>query len=171
MSSILSSKPKAGQSAAPRRASFLRLAATVSSLLLLTVACDPGQDASAKVAQPAACDLNAGPCETLTPWGKMQLTLAPRPVPVLKPVELTLRFATDNEAKGTLTLNGAEMEMGTTYAELVRVDPRTLRGSLVIPICLTGAMAWQLRFELSDGRQQARLGFTFSAPVRTAGQH
>jgi hypothetical protein len=167
MSSILSFKPKAGQSAARRRTRFSLLAAAISGLLL-TVACDPGQDARAKAPPAAACDLNAGPCETITPWGKMQLTLAPQPVPVLKPIELTLRFAADNGAQGRLTLNGAEMEMGTTSAELVRVDARTLRGSLIIPMCLTGAMQWQLRFDLSDGTQQATPGFTFFAPVLSA---
>lgn len=147
---------------------MLCLGVSLAGTILLASGCDSPLAVAPKPAPVVSCDLNAEACEAITPWGKAQLTLSPRPVPVLKPIELTLRFALPVGAQGTVDLTGADMEMGTTTTELVRIDAQTLRSSLVIPVCLTGSMQWRLRVNLSNGPQVAGLDFAFMAPTLSA---
>ena len=113
----------------------------------------------------AACDLNQSPCVVDSRWGKVHIEVSPRPIPVLTPINVTLKTPHAASIRGALTLNGTEMDMGPNNAALKYIAPETLQGQATIPICLTGAMQWRMNVQLSDSAASETLSFTFTAPT------
>ena len=95
----------------------------------------------------------------------MSIDLSPRPVPVLRPITINVRFDNKTAATAWLDLKGVDMDMGLNRAKLQAQDGKTLQGQITIPICLTGTMRWQLELHLDEGPQSETIGFNFSAPL------
>lgn len=138
----------------------------VLALSLLGAGCEPTAPTSGNAPASTGCDLNHERCTADTRWGKLNLELSPRPLPVLNPIAIDVRFDHANETRITAQLDGVDMDMGPNLATLQRVDGQNLRGQLVIPICMTGTMNWRLRLLISDGTQQQTADFSFAAPLQ-----
>lgn len=165
MSSI--AKLWAGQTG--RRTATRRLGGRLGGVLalaLLNASCDPAVPTDRSAPTSTACDLNRERCTTATRWGNLNLELSPRPLPVLNPIAIEVRFDRANPTRIHAQLDGVEMEMGPNLATLQRVDGQTLRGQVIIPICLTGTMKWRLRLVIGDGPQEQTADFVFEAPSR-----
>ncbi len=107
-----------------------------------------GADGDIVVVTPEICDLNAGPCAVRHPeGGEMTLEISPRPVPMLRELELHLR----HDGRGgsdpewiELDFAGVEMYMGFQRPRLERVGPGEYAGTTTLPICTTEAMTWAI---------------------------
>lgn len=136
------------------------------ALALLVTGCDPAVPSANSAPAITSCDLNRERCTAATRWGEINLQLSPRPLPVLTPIAVDVRFDRANQARISAQLDGVDMEMGPNVATLQRIDEHSLRGQLVIPICLTGTMKWRLRLTISDGTQEQTSDFVFVAPTQ-----
>lgn len=98
----------------------------------------------------------------------MHVELTPQPLPVLRPINVTLRLDVASEVGGTVELVGTEMDMGPIAAALQSLDATTRRAEITIPVCLTGTMQWHLQLRLGDGAKQELVSFDFLAPISPA---
>lgn len=135
---------------------FNRIAAWLVALLLLASAwilaeryLDDGAPMGLPVVLPEDCDLNAAPCSAeLAAGGTVTLAISPRPVPMLR--ELQLRLVLDEQARamlGTpetleLDLAGVEMFMGYQRPALEHGGEGRYHGTTTLPICVTESMTW-----------------------------
>lgn len=145
---------------------FWYRAGGVLALTLLAAGCDPTTPNGGAAPANMGCDLNHQRCTADTRWGRLGVELSPHPMPVLDPISIDVRFDRANETRITAQLDGVGMDMGPNLATLQRIDGQTLRGRLIIPICLTGTMKWRLRLLISDGTQEQTTDFSFEAPLR-----
>lgn len=136
------------------------------ALVLLGAGCDPTAPTGSSPLASTGCDLNRERCTADTRWGTLQLELSPRPLPVLNPIAIEVRFDRANQTTISAQLDGVDMDMGPNLATLQRVDGQTLRGRLMIPICLTGTMKWRLRLVIRDGTREQTTDFSFAAPLK-----
>lgn len=136
------------------------------ALALLGAGCNPTVPSSDAPPTATGCDLNRERCTAATRWGALNIELAPRPLPVLDPIAIEVRFDRANATQVSAQLDGVDMDMGPNLTKLQRVDDQTLRGQLFIPICLTGTMKWRLRLSIRDGAQEQTADFSFEAPAR-----
>ena len=154
-----------------RRAAIRRVCRNVGgalALALLCAGCDATVPTSSSLPPTTGCDLNRERCTADTRWGALNLELSPRPLPVLNPIAIEVRFDRAYASEVSAQLDGVEMDMGLNLATLQRVDGQTLRGQLIIPVCLTGTMKWRLRLIIKDGAQEQNADFSFEAPLKPA---
>ncbi|WP_018936393.1 hypothetical protein [Thioalkalivibrio sp. ALJ24] len=117
------------------------------------------------VVTPEICDLNAGPCAVQHPdGGEMTLEITPRPVPMLRELELHLR----HDGRGgsepewiELDFAGVEMYMGFQRPRLERVGPGEYAGTTTLPICTTEAMTWAATVLPEGDGDAARVQYRF----------
>lgn len=154
---------------------FNRIAAWLVALLLIASAwvlaeryLYGGATTGLPVVQPEDCDLNAGPCSTeLAEGGTITLAISPRPVPMLR--ELELRLELDKQAQdalGTpdtleLDLAGVEMFMGYQRPTLEHAGEGHYRGTTTLPICVTESMTWAATVMPADAPDNAFAQFRF----------
>lgn len=109
-----------------------------------------------------ACDLGQAPCAADTSLGRIELELAPRPIPAMQPL-LVAVSATAPLDEVRLDLAGRDMDMGPNQTRLNRQGTLRWQGSATIPICLTGRMRWEATLRIRRGDQQESLRFGFEA--------
>lgn len=118
----------------------------------------------------ARCDLNLGPCVVDLAMGRgLEVSLSPRPIPVMKPAELAVATrGFDAPATAEVLLTGVAMDMGFHRTVLRRISERRLGGETIIPVCVTGTMEWQLdlRIAAPGANDPIRVRFLFAAPAR-----
>jgi hypothetical protein len=104
-----------------------------------------------------ACDLHQGPCATSLPGGgHLELSLEPRPIPVLKPLELQVRATGFRAGSVEVDFAGVDMKMAFNRPRLVPGKDGLFTGEATLPVCVRDQMAWQATVLIeSDGRQFA----------------
>lgn len=108
----------------------------------------------------AACDLNLGPCTVELPGGgRLRVEIGPRPIPVLKPLDVRVAFEGFQAEKVLLDFSGVEMDMGFNQVSLKPLGEGRFAGRGNLPVCVTGAMVWQATFMI-EGRA-GRFGVPF----------
>jgi hypothetical protein len=121
---------------------------------------DPGNDAELVS---GACDLGVGACRAvLADGGAVEVTLAPRPIPLAQPltVNATLEGAAPERAE--LRIRSTTMSMGTTRFRLEPNGP-TWSGNNQLPVCVSGTMVWLATLRL-DGDDVAHFRFETRTP-------
>ena len=112
----------------------------------------------------ADCDLNRGPCSTALPsGGSIELAIEPRPVPVLEPLALRVRLRGVEADAVEVDFSGVGMNMGYNRPRLARAGPDEFTGSGTLPVCVTGAMAWDATVLVQAGRRTIAAPFRFEA--------
>lgn len=132
-------------------------AAAAAAFALLIAACT--RDAPPRRVE---CDPGRAVCIAETPLGRIELDIAPRPVPVLKPVQFDLATSTPLD-EVRIELQGRDMDMGPNQTRLIERAPQRWQGSATIPVCLTGRMRWDATVSLRRGERVERLSFGFEA--------
>lgn len=95
----------------------------------------------------STCDLNQGACSVRLPGkGVLQVEIAPRPIPVLKPLQIQARLGGLAATGVQVDFSGVEMDMGFNQIRLKPTAPGQFAGQGNLPICVTGAMNWQVSF-------------------------
>lgn len=104
-----------------------------------------------------ACDLHRGPCAALLPsGGRLEFSLEPRPIPVLKPLRLKVRETGFKADSMEVDFAGVDMKMAFNRP---RLEPRKgglFTGQTSLPVCVRDKMNWQATILVeSDGKQIA----------------
>jgi hypothetical protein len=90
----------------------------------------------------ADCDLNSRECHADIPGGgRIELIITPHPIPVLKPLQVSVALSGIKADKVEVDFDGTEMRMGYNRLLLAGSNGRFI-GQTVLPVCVTGAMQW-----------------------------
>ena len=145
------------------------LAAAAAALMLailiaVAVKLWPNAAGGNTVSLPAngACDIQAGPCASPVPGGgRIELAIAPRPIPLLQPLQVLVRLD-GLEAKAVeVDFAGVDMNMGVNRHALAPQGEGRYSGEAVLPICVTGRMAWQASVIVDGGKARIVAPFRF----------
>lgn len=117
---------------------------------------------------PPGCDLNHSACAASLPeGGRVELAIAPQPVPVVKPLTVTATIDGLEVRHAEIDFAGATMNMGFNRQPLTAEAPNRYVGQATIPVCVTGRMAWVATLLLETDRQRISVPFHFEAPLET----
>jgi hypothetical protein len=110
------------------------------------------------------CDLQRGACGAALPGGgRIELSLAPRPIPNVQPLAVEVSVSGIETHKVMIDLAGAKMNMGVNRTELTETAPGRFTGTTSLPVCVTGAMDWVATVVMESGRQRISAPFRFTS--------
>jgi len=122
----------------------------------------PKADVSATV-EPG-CDLHRRACAAQVPGGgRIELSIAPRPIPMVTPLQVEVATAGLEPVKVEVDFAGVDMNMGYNRPELAAVGPGRFASEAMLPVCVTGKMAWQATVIVESGRQRIAAPFRFNS--------
>lgn len=108
------------------------------------------------------CSLSGGVCTVSLPGGgRLEFTLAPRPVPLLKPLNLELRVEGSRARAVEVDFTGVNVPMAFNRAHLSAADAGRYDGQTTLPLCSSGRMVWQAMVRLEDGERTIYAPFRF----------
>jgi hypothetical protein len=100
------------------------------------------------------CDLRAGSCTGVLPGGgRVRFAIAPRDIPVVKPLRLTVETEGLEVRAVAVDFSGVDMNMGYNRATLQREAPGRFAAQAMLPVCVRARMTWEARVLLrtADG--------------------
>lgn len=110
----------------------------------------------------AGCDLNRGACRATSSKGEsFVLSIAPQPIPVIKPLKLAVALDIPDIKRVELDLAGIDMNMGLNRPVLQPDGSGKFVGEATLPVCITGGMSWQATLLVETGSAQIAVPFTF----------
>lgn len=122
-------------------------------------------DAGLVVDAAIGCDLNVSRCAVDLPdGGRLEVSITPRPIPVVKPLQIEVRVSGTSARQIELDLSGRSMDMGANRSGLVAAGDGVFRGSAMLPVCVTGRMDWRATLFVDTARGRMAARFDFSAP-------
>ncbi|MFA7317787.1 MAG: hypothetical protein WC029_09555 [Sulfuricella sp.] len=147
------------------------LVATIAALILAIGAAagarlwlaPPNPEASVTAPLDPACDLQAGPCSSDIPGGgRIELAIEPRPIPLLRPLRLVVKTQGLYARLVEVDLTGLDMNMGYNRPQLKQEGEHQFTGETVLPVCITGGMAWQAAVVVTTPELKAVAPFRFT---------
>lgn len=124
---------------------------------------DPQSDVALSL---STCHLEQHACvATLPDGGQIEFSIEPRPIPVLKALQLQATLRGSEVRKVDVDFAGSEMQMGYNRQPLERQDGSSQRftGQAMLPVCSTGSMAWQATVLVDTGKSVVAVPFPFVA--------
>lgn len=114
-----------------------------------------------------ACNLQRQACAvTLPGGGTIELSMATRPVPLVKPFGVEVRTSGFKPDRVEVDFAGTEMNMGFNRPQLVARGDGLFGGEATLPVCITGKMDWQATVVVETGSQRIAVPYRF-----TTGEH
>jgi hypothetical protein len=95
--------------------------------------------------------------------GRIELSIAPRPIPMVAPLVVEVKLAGIAPAKVEVDFAGVDMNMGFNRPELAAAGPGLFRSEAMLPVCVTGKMAWQATVIVEADRQRIAAPFRFNS--------
>lgn len=112
------------------------------------------------------CDLNRESCTAAMPGGgSIELAIAPHPIPVVKPLQVTVTLKGIDANKAELDFQGVTMNMGYNRISLTPAGEGGFTGAASIPVCVTGRMLWRATLLLEDDTRRIAVPYLFEAPT------
>ena len=113
-----------------------------------------------------ACDLNTQACAAELPaGGRVELTITPRPIPLVKPLKVSVRLSGMATDKLEIDFSGRSMDMGYNRQALVADGPGRYVGQAMLPVCVSGRMVWQATLLIDSAGRKIAVPFLFEAPA------
>lgn len=110
------------------------------------------------------CDLHKRACAALLPDGsRIELSIAPRPIPMVTPLQVEVKTAGLEASKVEVDFAGVDMNMGYNRPELAAAGPGLFRAEAMLPVCVTGKMAWSATVLVETGRSRIAAPFRFNS--------
>ncbi len=109
--------------------------------------CDPSRQPSCRV--------------TLAENAALEFSLSPRPIPVLKPLQIEVRLNGIEAQRIEVDFAGTEMKMGYNRPALEKSADGIFRGGTSLPVCITGSMSWQATVLVETARERLAIPFQF----------
>lgn len=114
----------------------------------------------------AGCDLHRESCHAEVPGGgRIELSIAPRPIPVIRPMRVSASISGLTADKVDIDFAGVTMNMGLNRQTLTADGNGRYSGEATLPVCITGRMAWQATLMVETDRQRIAVPFQFEAPL------
>jgi hypothetical protein len=108
------------------------------------------------------CSLSSGTCAVQLPdGGRLEFALGPRPVPLLKPLNLELRVAGSSARAVEVDFSGVNLPMAFNRANLSAGGAGRYDGQTSLPLCSSGRMTWNATVLLEDGKRRIYVPFRF----------
>lgn len=108
------------------------------------------------------CDLHKRACRaTLPGGGNLELSITPRPIPILQPVRIEVAVTGLRPEKVEVDFAGASMNMGYNRGELAITGTGVYAGEASLPVCVSGSMAWIATAIVESGEQRIAVPFRF----------
>jgi hypothetical protein len=112
------------------------------------------------------CDLNRESCAAGMPGGgSIELSFAPQPIPVVKPLQVTVTVKGFEAGKAELDFQGVAMNMGYNRIALQPLGDGRFTGTATIPVCVTGRMLWRATLLLESDTRRISVPYLFEAPI------
>lgn len=109
---------------------------------------------------PTTCLLNEQICTATKEHVQISLAFSPRPVPLMKPVKVSLQFTGLNDLdSASLKIEGENMYMGFQEVHLARQTSHGWQGSFSLPICSESEMHWRVTAILNSSQQAYQAKF------------
>ncbi len=108
------------------------------------------------------CDLQRGPCGAALPGGgRLTLTIAPRPIPLVAPLAVEVRV--DGAATRTVAVDfsSPDMYMGYNRHALAAAGAGVYAGTAVLPVCVRTRMTWRAQVVADTAHGRVSVAFTF----------
>jgi hypothetical protein len=163
---MIASRPEAlfEQVMSTSRQVLAGIAAALALALMATVTVKLNRPAPGKVTDlPAGspCDLQHGPCSTRLPnGGRLEFSIGPRPIPVLKPIRLQARVAGVAARSVEVDFAATDMDMGFNRVALKPAGDGNFTGQGMLPVCVRNRMSWRASV-LIDAGGGAKLSIPF----------
>jgi hypothetical protein len=110
------------------------------------------------------CNLHLRTCgATLPDGGHIELSIVPRPIPMVQPLGVEVRVSGAEAKKVEVDFAGIGMNMGYNRPELPRADTGRYAGTASLPVCITGTMSWQATVLVETDRQRIAVPFRFDS--------
>lgn len=92
----------------------------------------------------STCDLAKTSCVVVLPEGeRFEVSITPRPIPALKPLELQVKTDSRKVRKVEIDFAGVDMKMGLNRPRLEDRGNGHFAGQANLPVCVTGGMEWE----------------------------
>ena len=117
--------------------------------------------------EPAAgCDLHTQACHADIPGGgRIELSLTPHPIPVVKPIQVSVSVKGITASKLEIDFAGVDMNMGLNRVTLVATGDGRHTANAMLPVCISGRMAWRATLMVETDKQRIAVPFLFEAPI------
>jgi hypothetical protein len=128
----------------------LLLAGAVAQKLLPA----PDQTAALTLPLDKSCDLQRAACSSILPGGgRVSFSIEPRPIPVLRPVKLSVTVQGAIVKNVEVDFTGVDMKMGYNHSQLQAMGGGRFDGEATLPVCSASSMAWRATVLVeTDGR-------------------
>jgi hypothetical protein len=111
-----------------------------------------------------ACDLQKEACAVALPGGgRVQLSIAPRPIPMVSPLQMEVALTGREASKVEVDFAGVDMNMGLNRPELAAQGGGRFTGEGSLPVCVTGGMDWRATVLIETGRERIAVPFRFAS--------
>lgn len=108
----------------------------------------------------ANCFLQEHSCTASTEQAQITLTLTPHPVPLMQPVQASIKISGLNDLNAIeLRIEGVNMYMGFQNVQLVKQSNTDWQGNFSLPICSETEMQWLVKVALSSPQQNYQASF------------
>lgn len=95
---------------------------------------------------PDGCDLQQGPCSRELPGGgRVTFEILPRPIPLVKPLQLRVEVEGRPVRKVEVDFSGVTMNMGYNRPKLHQTAPGRFEGEGLLPVCIRQRMDWEAK--------------------------
>ena len=117
------------------------------------------------VVQPdPACNLQRQACAvTLPSGGTVELAMGTRPIPMVRPFEVQVTTTGFSPGRVEVDFSGIEMNMGLNRPELAARGNGRFAAQVTLPVCITGAMDWQVTVLIENGSERIAIPWRFGS--------
>jgi len=106
------------------------------------------------------CDLQKEACNvTLKDGSNITLSINPRPIPLMKPINLLVKTKNINLKDLDLKVFATNMNMGLIETTLNKTSKNRYEGKITLPACIVGNMIWDVNIIANEPTKS--LGATF----------
>jgi hypothetical protein len=114
----------------------------------------------------ADCDLHRGPCRSGLPGGgSLSLEIAPRPIPVVRSLQVRVRLEGIEAARVEIDFAGVSMDMGPNRRPLAAAGGGLYQGEAALPVCVSGRMQWRATLLVDTAQGRLAVPYLFEAPL------
>ena len=111
--------------------------------------------ADIKASPDPGCDLQRQACAVALPeGGRIELSIAPRPIPILTPLQVEVTHSGLKANRIEVDFVGETMNMGYNRVELTAAGESRHAGEASLPVCVSGGMNWIVTVLIETDRQR-----------------
>ena len=110
------------------------------------------------------CELSLSSCSVETEGGRLTLSISPRPIRPLKPLQAVVTLQGFEAEKVELLLTGVDVDMGRFFYPLKRGEDGRFESNVTLSICSQSRMTWQAMV-IIDGK--LKIPFQFESEYKS----